>query len=69
MRTPTTITNAADCLQHVKYAIDEDDFRLAVLLIELLVAQECHKALIETIEERHREVMAIITAPFREIAE
>ncbi len=64
-----TIASAADCLQHVKYAIDEHDFKLAVLYIELLVAQECHKAVVETIEERHQAAMAIITAPFREIAE
>ncbi len=54
------IKNAADCLQHVKYAIDEHDFRLAVLYIDLLVAQECHKAVAETIEERHQATIAII---------
>jgi len=66
MTDPANITSAADCLRHVIDDITEIGYKMAVLYIEVLVAQETHKAVVKTIEERHQAAMAILSAPFRE---
>ena len=54
------------CLRHIRDSISTLDYKLAILRIEMLVAQECHKTVIKTIDERHQAALTILNAPLAE---
>ncbi len=68
IRSAIVITSAEDCLRHIAGSIPSHDFELAVLYIELFVAETCHDAVLKTIEEQHEAAQKIIATVFGPVA-